>query len=156
MILREQLNIFLQKASRNNFIYSSSRSHYMSYLGFWIFHIWRKTKNRCNLFITIPYSNNNNFSYIPIPSKSSINESRINGWINYCCTKRTKINNLIKETQIFFIIFLLILGSKLQYELIHKPLCYRIFYSEFHFPPLCLSLSSSLISVLVFAYLTWT
>ena len=42
------------------------------------------------------------------------------------------------------------------YELIHKPLRYRIFYSEFHFPPLCLSLSSSLVSVLVFAYLTKT
>ena len=83
----------------------------MSYLGFWIFHIWRKTKNRFSLFITISYSNNNDFSCIPVPSKSSIYESRINRWIDYCCNKGTKINNLIKETLIFFIFSLLILES---------------------------------------------
>ena len=124
----------------------------MSYLRFGIFYIWRKTKNRFSLFITISYPNNNNFSCIPFPSKSSIYESRINRWINYYCNKGTKINKF-KKPKYFFLHFL-ILGSNSQYELIHKPLCYRIFYSEFHFPPLCLSLSSSLISVLVFGYLT--
>jgi len=63
----------------------------MSYLGFWIFYIWWKSKNRLGLFITISYSNNNNFSYIPFSSKSSIYEPRIDRWINYCCDKRTKI-----------------------------------------------------------------
>jgi len=127
----------------------------MSYLWFWIFYICRKTKNRFSLFITISYSNNNNFSCIPFSSKSSIYESRIDRRINYFCTKETKINYLyIKKTKYFFNFSLLILGSNLQYELIHKPLCYRIFYSEFHFPPLFLSPSSSLISVLVFVYLT--
>jgi len=58
----------------------------------------RKSKNRFSLFISISYSNNNNFSFIPFPSKSSIYESRIDRWINYCCNKGTKINNLIKET----------------------------------------------------------
>ena len=34
--------------------------------------IWKKpsSKNWSNLLITISYSNNNNFSYIPFPSKS--------------------------------------------------------------------------------------
>jgi len=39
---------------------------------FFIFYILRKSKNRFSLFITISYSNNNNFSCIPFPSKSSI------------------------------------------------------------------------------------
>ena len=86
---------FFKRHSWSNFIYPSSGSNYMSYLGFWIFYIWRKTKNRFNLFITISYSNNNNFSCIPFPSKSSIYESRINRWINYCCNKGPKIDNLI-------------------------------------------------------------
>ena len=81
-----------------NLIYSFSWSHYMSYLGFWIFYIWRKTKNRFSLFITISYSNNNNFSCIPFSSKSCIYESRIDRRINYYCNKGTKINYLIKET----------------------------------------------------------
>ena len=44
------------------------------------------------------YSNNNNFSCIPFSSKSSIYESRIDRWINYCCNKGIKINYLTKET----------------------------------------------------------
>jgi len=89
---------FFKRYSWTNFIYSSSGSNYMSYLGFWIFYIWGKSKNRFSLFITIYYSNNNNFSCIPFSSKSSIYESRINRRINYYCNKGTKINNLIKET----------------------------------------------------------
>ena len=64
--------------------------------GFFIF--GEKSKNRFSLFITIYYSNNNNFSCIPFSSKSSIYESRIDRWINYYCNKGTKINYLIKET----------------------------------------------------------
>ena len=93
---------FFKRYSWTNFIYSSSGSNYMSYIGCGIFYIWRKSKNRCNLFITISYSNNINFSYIPFSSKSGIYESRIDRWIDYCCNKGTKINNLIKKTQIFY------------------------------------------------------
>ena len=73
----------------------------MSYLKFGIFYIWRKSKNRFSFFITISYPNNNNFSRIPLSSKSSIYESRINRWINYCCNKGTKINNLIMKPKFF-------------------------------------------------------
>ena len=89
---------FFKRYSWTNFIYSSSGSDYMSYLGFWIFYIWRKSKNWFSLFITIYNSNNNNFSCIPFSSKGSIYESRINRRINYFCNKETKINYLIKET----------------------------------------------------------
>ena len=118
---------FFKRYSWTNFNYPSSGSHYMSYLGFWIFYIWRKSKNRFNLFINIYYSNNNNFSCIPFSSKSSIVQSRIDRWINYYCNKGTIINNLIKETLNFSIFSLLILGSDSLYELIHKPLYYHIF-----------------------------
>ena len=40
-----------------------------------------------------------------IPNKKydskDIYESRINRWINYCCNKGTKINNLIKKLKFF-------------------------------------------------------
>ncbi len=41
----------------------------MSNIGFWIFYIWRESKNWFNIFITFSYPNNNNFSYFPFPSK---------------------------------------------------------------------------------------
>ena len=66
-------------------------------------------------FITTSYPNNNNFSCIPFPSKNSIYESRIDRRINYCCTEGTKINNLIKETQIF--IYFLFLNSGKQFAI---------------------------------------
>ena len=42
--------------------------------------------------------NNIDFPYFPFSSKSSVYESRINRWINYCCVKETKINSLNKLT----------------------------------------------------------
>ena len=84
---------------------SSSRSNYISYIRFWILYIWRRSKNRFSLFITIYNSNNNNFSCIPFSSKSSIYESGIDRGINYCCNKGTKINSLIKKSK-YFLFFL--------------------------------------------------
>ena len=64
----------------------------LSYFRFCIFFLWRKSKNWFCIFITFSYPNNNNFSCIPVPSKSAIYESRIDRWINYCCNKGNKIN----------------------------------------------------------------
>ena len=67
-------------------------------LGSGFFYIWRKPKNWFSFFITFSYSNNNNFSCFPFPSKSSAYESWINRWINYYCVKGQNINSLIKKT----------------------------------------------------------
>ena len=95
---KKSLKYFYKRHSWSNFIYSSSGSIYMTHLGFWIFYVWRKTKNRFSLFIIISYFNNNNFSSISFPSKRSIYWPRIDRWINYFCNKVSKINILIKET----------------------------------------------------------
>ena len=63
--------------------------------GFFIF--GENQKIWFDFFVTFSHSNNNNFSFIPLPSNSGVYESRIDRWINYCCNKRTKINYLIKE-----------------------------------------------------------
>ena len=69
--------------------------------GFFIF--GENQKIWFDFFVTFSHSNNNNFSFIPLPSKSSAYESRIDGWINNYGIKRTNINSLIKKLSIFFI-----------------------------------------------------
>ena len=71
----------------------------MSYLAFGIFIFEKNQKTWFSIFIIFSNSKNNNFSFIPFPSKSSIYESQIDRGINYCCIKVTKINNLTKEIQ---------------------------------------------------------
>ena len=67
--------------------------------GFFIF--GKKPKNRFSIFIAFSYPNNNNFSFIPFPSKSGFYESRIDRWITNFCIKGTKINIINLETQMF-------------------------------------------------------
>ena len=86
---------FFKRYSWSNCICSSSWRDNMPYSGFWIFYLWRKSKNRFSIFIAFSYNNNNNFSFIPFPSKSGVYESRIDRWVNYCCIKGTKIKILI-------------------------------------------------------------
>ena len=67
MVLKEQLNLFLQKDSDP--ISSFFIGAIICLILVLDFYIWRESKNWFNIFITFSYSNNNNFSYFPFHQK---------------------------------------------------------------------------------------